>query len=196
MPPGTIHAVLTTEDSVITGGQFLCDATLDKTLVTALMTTGGLKLATNGEMNGPMVCAFDRHFLRRIQGISGELERLHQTKVFCAPKSGPLTDDLLQFATSDWMVGLLFADCFFPRTADDISDLLGNLESQHQRVLQRASLFLRWISRINPELKIAGIISKRIAWFFDMASKACVLNEMMDESAAFALLQLSYGLER
>jgi len=194
MPPGTIHAVLTTLDSVATGGHFLCEKTLHLTLLTAMKLAGALKTATNANMNGPMVCAFDRHFLRRIQRVAGHLEEFHETGTVSANAPSMLDPDLLQFATSDWMVGLLFADSFFPRAADDISDTLSDLEAQHTRVLERASLFLRWVSHVKPDADVGGDIARRLEWFFTTAARECELDDHMDFTTASELLKLKYGI--
>lgn len=186
--------MLTTKDAVVTGGYFLSEKTLCKTLLTALAPSEAPRTATDASMNGPTVCAFDRRFLRSIQSLSEELEQFHEAGSVSTQLLDPCNDDLVQFATSDWMIGLLFADSFFPRTSDNISDPLGDLEIQHKLVLRRASLFLLWAERMKPNLGIARVISKRLAWFFETASQASKLDDMMDESTALALLQLKYGL--
>lgn len=174
MPPGTIHEVLTTRNSVATGGHFIAQPTLADTLVWSMRTAVTYWNATNATHNGVLLSIFDVSVMRRLQPVYYEL-RWFQEHAELSDTAAQTLEANADLTTPDftlWIVGILFSDEIFPRS-EDRQGMNAIHEKKHHLVRDYVVYFVRWVDAIWPSYQIFHRISAATCAVFADAQREC-----------------------
>lgn len=172
MPPGTLFEVLTTEDTVATGGYFLSNTTLRETMVTSLRLRGGWRKLTDAKPGASVLAVVAKHVMRVLLPVAEDLRHLDAHKeamdssADLLAKSPYLTGQVI----SEWVVCILFGDHIFGLPDEFSGDF-----KLYERALTRAALFIRWIDLVKPDERYLEVVYKTALAVFTTAALGCEL---------------------